>query len=167
MDMLVVGGDSKLGSVLCDHLAARGHDVVRTSRREAPPDGVVNFDMLDPAMPEGSFDVVYIMAAITGVVAAETHPDAWCVNAEGPVVLAIEANRRGAHVVFVSSGTVERAPHTASAMQKSYVDLAVTLLGGCVVRPLPAVPPDKYGEVAALIAHVGERRHVGTVRWGA
>lgn len=172
MKALVVGGDGKLGAVLCDHLEAKGHDVVRTTRRRErvdEHDGIFFLDLADDCvlLTYGLYDIVYLMAAITGVVPAETHPDAWRVNAEAPVALARQASSRGAHVVFMSSGTVERAPHTASAMQKSYADLAVTLLGGCVVRPLPVVPPEKYGEVADLLVSVGERRTRGTVRWGA
>lgn len=166
MKMLVVGGDSKLGSVLVPHLLARGHDVTRTTRRPVYAPGLVHLDLLDPRLPPEHFDAVYLMAAITGVVPAETHPDAWRVNAEAPVALALEAHRDGMHVVFMSSGTVERAPHTASAMQKRYVDLAVAMIGGCVVRPLPVVPSDKYGELADLLAVVGERRATGVVRWG-
>lgn len=173
--MLVVGGDGRLGSVLVSHLLARSHEVVATTRRAVGAgdypvryrECVVELDLRDPVLPDGSFDVVYLMAAITGVVAAENHPHAWRVNAEAPASLALQAQARGAHVVFMSSGTVEKAPHTASAAQKRYVDLIVTLLGGCVVRPLPMVPPDKYAEVADLLASLGERRATGTVRWGA
>lgn len=177
MRALVVGGDSKLGQALCERLLARGHQVTRTTRRNgAGPsirrdESVVTFDMLDPKLPSPPYpapgwNVVYIMAAITGVVPAEVHPDAWRVNAEAPVAIALEAHARGWPVMFMSSGTVERAPHTASAMQKRYAEVVIHMLGGCVVRPLPVVPPEKYPEVADLLVDVGEQGRTGVVRWG-
>lgn len=167
INALVVGGDSKLGRALCERLSARGHDVVRTSRRlvsSAP--GWVYLDMLDPKLPHSDKMVtVYIMAAITGVVPAESHPDAWRVNAEAPVAIALAASKHGWRTVFMSSGTVERAQHTASAAQKRYVEAIVHALGGCVVRPLPTVPAEKYDEVADLLVDVGEQQRTGVVRW--
>jgi hypothetical protein len=50
-------------------------------------------------------------------------------------------------------------------MQKRYVELAVHMIGGCVVRPLPTVPPDKYAEVADLLVDVGDECRRGVVRW--
>lgn len=168
MRALVIGGDSKLGRALVGRLQERGHEVVATTRHEPVGIGCVYLDMLDPKLPEvfdGYRPVVYIMAAITGVVAAEAHPDAWRVNAEAPVALAIAAHSRGWPVVFMSSGTVERAQHTASARQKSYAEAVVHMLGGCVVRPLPVVPPEKYAEIADLLVDIGEQRRIGLVRW--
>ena len=65
----------------------------------------------------------------------------------------------------MSSGTVERAQHTASAAQKRYAEAVILMLGGCVVRPLPAVPPEKYVELADLLVDVGEQARRGVVRW--
>lgn len=179
MRAIVVGGDGKLGSVLCDRLLARDHRVLRTTRRpgfvgDTPRrrEEIIHLDLLDPALllPNREVtqsDVVYIMAAITGIVPAEQHPDAWRINAEAPIALAMQAKERGLRIVFMSSGTVEKAPHTASARQKSHADLAVLMLGGCVVRPLPFVRPEWFGELADLLVDVGENKTTGVVRWGA
>ena len=184
MRALVIGGDGKLARVLCTRLLAGGHSVIKTTRRADPDapvrrnEDIVRLDMLSPCLPpeldpdldacsvETDPEVVYIMAAITGVVPAERHPDAWRVNAEAPLLLAMESFRRGWHVVFPSSGTVELAPHTASARQKSYVESHVLANGGCVVRPLPFVRPEWYEEVADLMIRVGVERGTGVVRWG-
>lgn len=188
MRALVVGGDSKLGAALAFALRERNHEVTCTTRRvtlgprgfgalrrpdavQLLPFGWVHLDMLDPVLPPGLFDVIYIMAAITGIAPASSNPDAWRVNAEAPVVLAQQArdirkeHSSGWHVVFMSSGAVERAQETACARQKSYADLAVLMLGGCVFRPLPTVPPAKYGEIADLLVDIGEQRRTGLVRW--
>lgn len=174
MRALVVGGDSKIGRVLCDQLAHLRIDFVRTTRdrekADRAPHDWAYLDLLDPQLPRPEYpgpspDVIYIMAAITGVVPAEKHPDAWRVNAEAPVALALQASKLGMHVVFMSSGTVEFASHTASAMQKRYAEAIVHVLGGCVVRPLPVVPPEKYVEIADILIEIGEHRRTGVVRW--
>lgn len=208
MRALVVGGDGKIGRVLCDRLQLAGHSLTFTSRAVGkyphhyyPDDRVLRVDLAEldlrepvwpltdaedhlevvkappPRSPRFSrpedvapppvdaTKVVYLVAAITGIMRCETDPDAWRVNAEAPAFLARQARARGWHVVFISSGTVERASHTASARQKSYADLAVLMLGGCVVRPLPAVPPEKYVEFADLLVRLGEEERAGLVRW--
>lgn len=180
MRALVVGGDSKIGAVLCTQLLARGHEVLRTKRGDMRintavrrNERVVHLDMLEPALPVWSGGlsnggtVVYIMAAITGIVPAEQHPDAWRVNAEGALQVAVQAKSAGYHVVFMSSGTVEKAPHTASAHQKTYVEGPVLMMGGCVVRPLPFVRPEWFPELADLLVDIGEQWRSGVVRWGA
>lgn len=175
MKALVVGGDSKIGRVLVDRLLARGHWVMKTTRREnsdAPlrrGEVVAHLDLLQPEFkfPADCLGgTVYLMAAITGVVPAEEHPDAWRVNAEAPLALAIRAYQWwGMFPVFMSSGTVERAQHTASARQKSYVEPFILMFGGCVLRPLPVVPPERYCEVADLLVDIGEQHRSGVVRW--
>lgn len=178
MRALIIGGDGKLARVLCSRLLDGGDIIVKTTRRNDPDapvrrnEEIVHLDMLSPVLPPDTWtkprgiDVMYVMAAITGVVPAERHPDAWRVNAEAPLLLAMEAFRRGWHVVFPSSGTVELAPHTASARQKSYVESHVLAHGGCVVRPLPFVRPEWYEEVADLLIKIGDEQLSGVVRWG-
>jgi len=177
MQALVIGGDGNLGRVLCRELAARGLMFVRTTRRKTDlfHPSIVYCDLrdlrdFDPGAGMWvngaiTFRVIYIMAAITGIMRAETDPDAWHVNAEAPLLIAQRARLGGHHVVFISSGTVERAQHTALARQKAYADQAVLILGGCVVRPLPFVEPDKYVELARLLIQVGLERRSGLVRW--
>lgn len=169
MKAFIVGGDSKIAQVLAQRLMDKGHEVVCTSRR--PDADGAHLDLLDPVLPRwpgstiGVSAVVYIMAAITGIVPAEMHPDAWRVNAEGALSIAVQAHARGWHVVFPSSGTVEKAPHTASAHQKSYVEGHVLAMGGSIVRPLPFVRPEWYPELADVFIDVGETRRAGVVRW--
>lgn len=167
-----------MGRALIGRLNAAGHEVLYTTRRQEVGVGGYFLDMCEPRLPDiwrpedevivdADMPVVYIMAAITGVVPSESHPDAWRVNAEGALMVALEARDRGWHVVFMSSGTVERAQHTASAMQKRYVEGHVLGMEGCVVRPLPVVPADKYDELGDLLVNIGATLRKGVVRWGA
>ena len=176
MRVLVVGGDGKIGAALCTRLLEQGHSVIKTTRRSDPDapvrrnEEIVNLDLRDPTLPDaawvgGQIDVVYLIAAITGAINCEQDPRAWLVNAEAPVAMAQQSCARGCHVVFLTSGAPEVAPHTALAMQKSYAGLAVLMLGGCVVRPVPAVSPEKYAEFAGLLVRVGDERRTGLVRW--
>jgi len=177
MRALVIGGDGGLALALRAQLAARGCDVVWTTRRSLlagdlhEHEEVMHLDMLDPVIPEsltqdvGHNWVVYIMAAITGMVPAERHPDAWRINAYAPLALARQAHAHRWHVVFPSTGAVELAPHMAAAYQKTYAEVPILMWGGCVVRILPRVPAEKYAEVADLLFHVGEEHRSGLVRW--
>lgn len=189
MRALVVGGDGRIGSALCARLLELGHIVVKTTRRDLDEavrwsegtnegtiefdlrdnESIVEFDLRDLVLPYAAWmpmpDVVYLIAGIAGAIDCERNSHAWLINAEAPVALAQQAQARGRRVVFLTSGAPEVAPHTALAMQKSYAGLAVLLLGGCVVRPVPAVPPEKYAEVADLLVRVGEEGRAGLVRW--
>lgn len=178
MRALVIGGDSKIGKALCTRLLEREWEVVRTTRHAYPalPDhtreSIVYLDMLDPKIPPKCHQysgrekvVVFIMAAITGVVPGENHPDAWRVNAEAPAALTLEATEFNWPVVFMSSGTVEMAQHTASAMQKRYAEAIVHTCGGLVVRPLPVVPAGRYAELCDLMIDAVDEGRTGLLRW--
>ena len=175
MRALVIGGDGYIGRALCSRLLLEGsHAVIRTTRQASPPDtrlrqreSVIPFDLREPDISTNPMNphVIYILAAITGIMRCEEDRDAWMINAEAPAIIAREALIQGAHVVFISSGTVERAQHTALARQKSYADAAVLAAGGCVVRPLPHVAPERLPEFTDLLMQVGERRTSGLMRW--
>lgn len=174
MRALVVGGDGSIGRALRARLRGQ-HEVIWTTRRDLRDAEVFEgeecgrCDLRDMELPHvekaPGMNVVYLVAAITGAIRCERDPDAWLVNAEAPVALATQAKARGWHVVFLTSGAPEVAPHTALAMQKSYAGLAVLLLGGCVVRPVGPVPPERYVELADLLVRVGAEGRTGLVRW--
>lgn len=173
MRALVIGGASSIARALIVCLREHKHDVVWTTRRQHESDlgapACKYFDLLDPILPREitdiKFDVVYIMAAVTGIVPCERDPDAWRVNAYAPLAIARTAQVLGWHVVFPSSGTVELAPHTASALQKAYAEIPILMWGGTVVRLLPRVDPSKFPEVAELLVSAGYEARPGLLRW--
>lgn len=172
MRAIVVGGDGKLGRALCARLLELGHDITRTTRRIGPlPRGrpgeeLAYLDLLDPVLPRGKASALFIMGGIPGFVPASSNPDAWRVNAEAPVLLAMQARSRDIAAIHLSSGAVERAQETAYGRQKAHADLGVLLCGGCVVRLMPVVSPDKYVDVADLLIDAASRRLQGMlIRW--
>lgn len=172
MQALIVGGDSKLGLALAREFAWISVWLDWTTRRSPVVPPAIELDLRNPLLPpveksiaSGS-RVLFIVAAITGVVQCETDPDAWRVNADAPILLTRQAHPRAWTVVFVSSDAVERAPHTAYAMQKAHAEAGVLALGGIVVRPARMSQPEDYAEVARLMISVGEHgSSTGVERW--
>ena len=174
MRTLVVGGDGMIGHALVEGLRRREHEVLYTSRRD--PEGrvgAVYLDLLDPQLPEVFMDgadpltqpVMYLVAAVTGIMRCETDSETWRVNADAPAALARQAARtRGWSTVFVSSDAVERAPQLKYALQKAYAETAVLGYGGCVVRP-GRVAPERVDDLVTTLVGVGEDFRPGLVRW--
>ncbi len=168
--VLVVGGDSNVGKVLSKKLFTDGHDVIQTTRREVLHTKQIYLNLLNPKLPTGVvYDVIYLVAAITGIMACEINPESWRVNADGPVALALQAtygcnNPQFTQVVFVSSDAVESAPRLAYSLQKAYAETAVLSLGGAVVRPARILPERLYNLVELLI-DVGINKKKGLHRW--
>lgn len=172
--MIVIGGDGKLGSALCEFLRATGQKVLYTSRRtyetELGAPGWVYLDMLYPLLPREHLEtswhgvpIMFIVAAVTGIAQCESDPDTWRVNADAPVLLTGQARPLGWHVVFVSSSAVETAPHTAYAMQKAHAELGVLAMGGTVFRPA-RIATHRYKEAAeALATKCMQSRQI--IRW--
>jgi len=106
--VLIVGGDSLIGSILARTLATAGHDIVVTSRRCSGPGNAVHLDLTapDPAVTNG-FDTVVLCAAITARRDCEADPDlARKTNVDAPVVLAKPVLERGGQLVFMSTSIV-------------------------------------------------------------
>lgn len=169
MRALVIGGDGQVGHALVEKLRADGHQVLPTSRHlnQSRSEGAVRFDMLDPRLPLAEHDpehIVFIVAAVTGIMRCESDQDAWRINADGPAALALQAHARGWHVVFVSSDAVETAPRLNYAQAKAYAENVVLALGGCVVRPA-RILPERLPDLVDLLMRSGIGKIRGLVRW--
>lgn len=172
MRVLIVGGNSKLGEELYRVLVDTGDIVSRTTRRRHRPDGDHHasgwlfLDLLEPTLPRVPVDVVYLVAAVTRVVDCESDPTSWRVNADAPVVLALQTRDYGVHphIIFVSSDAVERAPHMAYSRQKAHAEGVVLSIGGGVVRP-GRISDAGRPALAELLADLGRQRFTGLRRW--
>lgn len=188
MKILVVGGDSTVGKRLVERLENQvdgelSNQVFRTTRQAVQHKNQLHLNLLNPVLPSGEWDLIYFVAAITGIMGCEVTSESWRVNADGPVQLALQASERahmvnltpdaddalgivevGAHVVFISSDAVELAPGLAYSMQKAYAESVILSLGGAVVRPA-RILPEKLDNLVELLVDVGVNRKSGLHRW--
>lgn len=167
MNVLIIGGNSRIAGVLGERLRGKGNDVTQTTRRQrldVDDWSWVSLNLLNPDLPNGQWDVVYILAAITGFAACEKDPgNSWRVNADAPSAFAWQAHHSvpAPRVVFTSSDAVEFASATAYGRQKAYAECNVLAAGGTVARL--GFVGDAVDEVTAfLVDCVGK---AGVHRW--
>jgi nucleoside-diphosphate-sugar epimerase len=185
--ILVVGGDSTVGKALVEQLfkfnsAMVTREISYTTRRAVTRKNQLHLDLSNPVLPEGDWDLIYLVAAITGIMGCEVTSESWRVNADGPAQLALQASKQlrmrdmapgedynghvnaSPHVVFISSDAVELAPGLAYSMQKAYAESVILPLGGTVVRPA-RIFPEKLDNLVELLIDVGINRKSGLHRW--
>jgi len=107
----VIGASGRIGAALATRLE-REHDVHRITRNI--------LDLRRPVRLYG-YEVLYIAAANASLIGCETDPDAYRVNVDGPVEIARMASA-GTRIVFLSSGAVETALHTAYGLHKAFAE---------------------------------------------
>jgi dTDP-4-dehydrorhamnose reductase len=121
MRAIVVGIDGSIGKALGDALAARGEQVVGTTRRRERVGGntiYLDLDEPEPArvsLPEA--DVAFFCAGVTSFSECRLRPEiARRVNAAGPAAIAARLVERGTRVVLLSTSAVLdcRVPHMAA-----------------------------------------------------
>lgn len=127
MELLVVGGNGLLGSVLVAEGLDRSFDVSTTYHSEPPAFDVPSFQLdvrdterVEEILGTVSPDIVVNCAAMTDVDGCESAPEgAFEVNAEAPGSLAASTAERGIGFVHVSTDYVfdgrQRAPYAEEA----------------------------------------------------
>jgi dTDP-4-dehydrorhamnose reductase len=104
---LIVGLDSRIGSVLAATLRDRAIEVVGTSRRDSS-NGKILFDLAQPdltVLPKA--DIVFICAAQTSQALCRTNTaESNRINIEAPVAIAKAFSTKSARIVFTSSSAV-------------------------------------------------------------
>ena len=165
---LIIGGRGLLGTALCNELGLRSIPFKATCRR-LPSMGEIKLDLTDLIIDRQAAadlplaEVVYLVAAKTGLGACEADRSSWIVNVDAPIALARVYEARRAHIVFISSDAVEYCGATAYARQKAQVEAYVQSIDGAIVRP--GRIGARVAELARLVADVGVQRRVGLVRW--
>ena len=105
--VLIVGGDSLVGSALARQCRAAGVATDTTSRRAGD---AMPFDLASPdygAFSGGGWDAAYLCAAITGMRACQNEPVATRhVNVDNTIELMRRLAAGGAHMVFFSTSQV-------------------------------------------------------------
>lgn len=110
--VLVVGGDSLVGSALKRHCRKLGLAIDASSRRagarQAP--GAVFLDLGDPdftVLQRGRYDVAFICAAVTSMQACQSDPArSRRINVDSTLSLMRRLADNGTHLVFLSSSQV-------------------------------------------------------------
>lgn len=109
LSILVVGGDSKVGTALASSLRHGGYRVWTTSRRPGASADIVPLDLADCAgwQPPDGVDVAVLAAAMTNHEACRQDPRlAEQVNVHGLLEVATALHHRGAFLIFLSSSAV-------------------------------------------------------------
>lgn len=107
--VLIVGGDSLIGSALGERLRSDGIHVTLTSRRKEENPNVMFMDLSQPRSfgTLESFDVAVLCAGVTSNLECSLDVElSRRVNLDGVTELAKLLSRNGAHVVFISSSLV-------------------------------------------------------------
>lgn len=165
MRALVIGGDGFLGRALVAALKDAGESVRCTTRRPAFIGAADYLDLAEPIPALPDVDVVYLVAAITTFQACEGNAEAWRVNVDAPIEVAMQAIDRGSFVVFVSSDAVEWCGATAYARTKAAAEVAIrTLRHSAIVRPA-RIGPQRVNELCELMIGIGRDRKAGVYRW--
>src|SRR5262245_1882972 len=108
--VLVVGGDSLVGSVLQAHCRKLGLPVDASSRRPGRSPGSIFLDLSDPdfaPLARADYRVAFVCGAVTSMQACQGDPAlSRRINVDNTLELMRRLADRGAHLVFLSSGQV-------------------------------------------------------------
>ena len=144
-DALIISGDSKVGVVLREKIAATGRSVIATTRRLPYAAGMLPFDLrYDSWLPVP--EVAYFATGITGFKPCEVDPaETHRIN----VVLQVRAAKRlwsaGCRkFVFLSSAAAETHPETIYGISKINAEREFMLLGAACYRFGPIAFPWKH-----------------------
>jgi dTDP-4-dehydrorhamnose reductase len=128
--IIVVGGDSMIGSALSAHLKAAGCRVMRTTRRQPDfvnypqadeVDRIVNlaYDVADWQPPTA--EIAYLCAAVTSQEACgKNQAETRAVNVVGTLLVAEKLAEQGTNIVFLSTNLVLSGEHPQQAADEPY-----------------------------------------------
>lgn len=164
--ILIVGGDSFIGSRLFICMRSDSKDVRYTTRRSNGVENSMHLDLLDPYPRIGAPSTLYLIAANPKLAECERDPQGtYAINVDAQVRIAAAA--KGAFVVFLSS---EAAcwPANAYGMQKRSAEQGLLAVCGydrlAIVRP-NRVTPDTVGRLCGLLSSLDENRVGGVYSW--
>jgi len=110
--ILIIGGDSQLGSYLNFHLKHLGNEVTITSRRKVSSEHNTSSYYLDLSKqniqtPKKQFEVAIFCAGITRIDLCEKYPELTkIINVDNTIRVIQELLDLGTHVIFLSSNLV-------------------------------------------------------------
>lgn len=160
--MLIVGGDSTIGSALDQRLLAEGYQVTCSTRRlGAHGDKSLYLDLQDRAsfssIKHFHFDAAVLCGAIASIQKCEQNPEQTRkINVDGTLALADLLAKSGSHLVFLSTNMVfdgikpnaqlsdPRNPLTEYGRQKAAVEVALLEFNikASIIRLGKVLPPN-------------------------
>lgn len=157
---LIIGMDGFIGR----HLCARLPEAKRTSRRNAALEDAHYFDLLTQG-PLPDADIVYLCAGINGTLTCANDPQrSYRINVDGTIYVA-EHYRDKAHVVWISSTTVEwmvehygRQKRTAENHLRTLPHVGMARAG--------RVLNSNVGNLCDLLIDIGRNKKRGVFLWG-
>jgi len=159
---LIIGADGYIGR----HMVQRLPEAERTTRRNAELEvrGTYYFDMLKQG-PLPPADIVYICAGINGTLTCANDPQrSYRINVDGTIYIA-EHYRDRAHVVWISSTTVEwlvehygRQKRTAENHLRTLPHVGIARAG--------RVLNSNVADLCNLLIDIGRNRKRGVYLWG-
>jgi len=160
---LIIGMDGFIGR----HLCARLPEAHRTSRRNAALEDprVSYFDLLKQGPLPAAVDVVYLCAGVNGTLTCATDPQrSYRINVDGTIYVC-EFYRDRAHVVWISSTTVEWLGEQYGRQKRTAENHLRTLSHVGMARA-GRVLNSNVGNLCDLLIDIGRNRKRGVFLWG-
>jgi dTDP-4-dehydrorhamnose reductase len=146
MTILIIGGDSMIGSSLAQRLRAQKIDVIETTRRSTTiTSSKIWLDLFEPliTVPLPNIQCCVICAAVSKFEACAEDPKTTRqINVEAAFAISKQMSDLGAHILFLSSDQVfdgsvahekldtHRNPKTEYGFQKSEAEEQIEAIGG-------------------------------------
>lgn len=157
---LIIGMDGFIGR----HMCARLPKAERTTRRNAALEHAHYFDLLKQG-PLPDADIVYLCAGINGTLTCANDPQrSWRVNVDGTIYVA-EHYRDLAHVVWVSSTTVEWLTEHYGRQKRAAESHLRTMPHAGMARA-GRVLSSNVNDLCDLLIAIGRERRRGVFLWG-
>jgi len=164
--VLIVGGDSCIGTALYIELVTLGIDIVSTTRRVVSSPRRKVLDLTQPIGDLPLCDTAFLCAGIKGFKECERDPMAWRVNVDGMLAVGRRLMRRDTFVVYVSTDAVEWS-WDAYARQRAMVELGLQSIGEPAIMRCEKFDERTAPRLAQAMIAIGETQQAGVHHWKA
>lgn len=165
MNALVIGAGGMIGKGLLPALRQAQIRPISSTRADLDLlDIPANYATRLEASAGEHIEVVYLCAAMTRFIDCEDNPEAYRVNVDAQIELALQFS--WAQIVYLSSEAVERALHTNYGTHKALAEIGLRAVCDPVIVRLSKVSPTTLGSACAFLASLATAKP-GIYRWKA
>lgn len=162
MKELIIGVDGFIGSKLSQLLP----EAIQTSRRFSYLNGPYPFD-LSECGPLPDADIVYLCAGVNGSLSCAQNPqETYRTNVDGTLYVAEFCKRKAAHLIWISSTTVEWC-NEAYALQKRTTEQALRFMPHVGIVRAGRVTHQNVFDLAQEMIRIGRNKETGVHLWNA